>query len=67
MRGRTVIAITHRLSTVRQFDRILVMRSGQLVQDGTPEELAARPGPYRDLVRAGERLRRDSIDELDAA
>jgi ATP-binding cassette subfamily B protein len=67
MRGRTVIAITHRLSTVRQFDRILVMRSGALVQDGAPEELAAQPGPFRDLVRAGKRLRRDSIDELTAA
>jgi ATP-binding cassette subfamily B protein len=67
MRGRTVIAITHRLSTVRQFDRILVIRSGELVQDGPPAELAARVGHYRDLVLAGERLRRDSIDELTAA
>jgi ATP-binding cassette subfamily B protein len=67
MRGRTVIAITHRLSTVRQFDRILVMRSGELVQDGSPGDLAARPGPYRDLVQAGERLRRDGIDALNAA
>jgi ATP-binding cassette subfamily B protein len=67
MRGRTVIAITHRLSAVRRFDRILVIRSGELVQDGTPAELAARPGPYRDLVLAGKRLRRDSIDELTAA
>ena len=67
MRGRTVIAITHRLSTVRQFDRILVMRSGELVQDGTPGDLSARVGPYRDLVQAGERLRRDNIDALNAA
>jgi ATP-binding cassette subfamily B protein len=67
MRGRTVIAITHRLSTVRRFDRILVMRSGELVQDGPRDELAAGPGPYRELVQAGERLRRDSIDELSAA
>jgi ABC-type multidrug transport system fused ATPase/permease subunit len=52
---------------VRRFDRILVIRSGELVQDGTPAELAARPGPYRNLVLAGKRLRRDSIDELTAA
>jgi ABC-type multidrug transport system fused ATPase/permease subunit len=52
---------------VRHFDRILVIRSGKLVQDGAPDELVAQPGPYRDLVRAGERLRRDCIDELDAA
>jgi ATP-binding cassette subfamily B protein len=67
MRGRTVIAITHRLSTVRRFDRILVMRSGELVQDGSPAELAAQPGHYRDLVLAGKRLRRDRIDALSAA
>ena len=67
MRGRTVIAITHRLSTVHQFDRVLVIRSGELVQDGTAAELAARPGAYRNLMLAGERLARDSIDELDAA
>jgi ATP-binding cassette subfamily B protein len=67
MRGRTVIAITHRLSTVNQFDRILVMQAGTLVQDGTPAELASRPGPFRDLLRAGERLGRDGVDELHAA
>jgi ATP-binding cassette subfamily B protein len=67
MRGRTVLAITHRLSTVNRFDRILVMRSGELVQDGAPADLADRPGPYRDLVGAGARLVRDDIDELHAA
>jgi ATP-binding cassette, subfamily B, bacterial len=67
MRGRTVIAITHRLSTVRRFDRVLVIQSGALVQDGTPAELASRPGLYHDLVLAGDRLARDSIDELHAA
>jgi ATP-binding cassette subfamily B protein len=51
MRGRTVIAIAHRLSTLRAFDRILVMRDGRIVQDGTPEELMRSGGPYRDLVR----------------
>ncbi|HWE18617.1 MAG TPA: ABC transporter ATP-binding protein [Hyphomicrobiaceae bacterium] len=65
MRGRTVIAITHRLPTVEQFDRIIVMQSGVLVQDGAPAELATRPGPYRDLLLAGERRRR--ADTLHAA
>jgi ATP-binding cassette subfamily B protein len=65
MRGRTVIAITHRLSTVEKFDRILVIQSGELVQDGAPAELAARPGAYRDLLQAGER--RSRADALDAA
>jgi ATP-binding cassette, subfamily B, bacterial len=67
MRGRTVIAITHRLTTVRQFDRILVMQSGTLVQDGAPGELATRAGPYRDLLLAGERLRGRGAGTLHAA
>jgi ATP-binding cassette subfamily B protein len=50
MRGRTVIAIAHRLSTLRSFDRIIVMDHGRIVDDGAPDELAARPGPYRDLL-----------------
>jgi ATP-binding cassette, subfamily B, bacterial len=52
MRGRTVIAIAHRLSTLRNFDRIVVMDAGEVIDDGAPEELAHRPGPYRDLLRA---------------
>jgi ATP-binding cassette subfamily B protein len=51
MRGRTVIAIAHRLSTLRNFDRIVVMDAGRVVDDGSPEELASRPGPYRNLLR----------------
>ena len=49
--GRTVIAVAHRLSTLRDFDRILVMESGRIIDQGTPEELAARPGPYLELLR----------------
>ena len=51
MHGRTVIAIAHRLSTLRSFDRIIVMEQGRIVDDGSPDELAARPGPYRELLR----------------
>jgi ATP-binding cassette subfamily B protein len=50
MRGRTVIAIAHRLSTVNNFDRIVVLRAGQVLQDGPPDELMAREGLYRSLV-----------------
>ena len=50
MHGRTVIAIAHRLSTLRNFDRIVVMEAGRVVEDGPPATLAARPGPYRDLL-----------------
>src|SRR4051794_40425571 len=38
-RGRTVIAIAHRLSTVRHFDRVVVLQSGHVVQDGPPDQL----------------------------
>jgi ATP-binding cassette subfamily B protein len=51
MHGRTVIAIAHRLSTLRSFDRIIVMDEGHIIDDGTPGELAGRPGPYRELLR----------------
>jgi ATP-binding cassette, subfamily B, bacterial len=51
MAGRTVIAIAHRLSTLQSFDRIIVMDKGRIVDDGSPEALATRPGPYRDLLR----------------
>ncbi len=51
MAGRTVIAIAHRLSTLSNFDRIVVLQAGRIVQDGAPDELLRRRGPYRDLVR----------------
>jgi ATP-binding cassette, subfamily B, bacterial len=50
MRGRTVIAIAHRLSTVRNFDRIVVMQEGQIVEDGSPDHLMRRNGRYRELI-----------------
>jgi ATP-binding cassette subfamily B protein len=48
--GRSVIAVAHRLSTLRDFDRIVVMEAGRIVDQGAPDELAHRPGPYRDLL-----------------
>ncbi len=51
MRNRTVIAIAHRLSTVRTFDRIIVLHAGRIVQDGSPSQLMRREGLYRDLLR----------------
>jgi ATP-binding cassette subfamily B protein len=57
MRGRTVIAIAHRLSTVRNFDRIVVLQAGEVIQDGAPDLLMRREGLYRHLVqREMERL-----------
>ncbi len=51
MNGRTVIAIAHRLSTVRNFDRIVVLQTGEVVQDGPPDLLMRREGVYRQLVQ----------------
>ena len=51
MQGRTVIAIAHRLSTVRNFDRIVLLQAGQVVQDGPPDRLARDNGLYRSLVQ----------------
>jgi ATP-binding cassette subfamily B protein len=51
MKRRTVIAIAHRLSTVRNFDRIIVLQAGQVVQDGPPDILVRNEGVYRELVQ----------------
>ena len=51
-RGRTVIVIAHRLSTVRNAETILVMESGRIVESGTWEELIQRPGPFNALHQA---------------
>jgi ATP-binding cassette, subfamily B, bacterial len=50
MKGRTVIAVAHRLSTLRDFDRIVVLHRGRIAQDGAPRELEQAPGLYRDLL-----------------
>lgn len=48
--GKTLLVIAHRLSTVRNADRILVVDDGLIVQSGTHEELTASAGIYRDMV-----------------
>jgi ABC-type multidrug transport system fused ATPase/permease subunit len=47
--GRTALIIAHRLSTVAIADRVLVLRSGRVIEDGTPAELMDGTGEYADL------------------
>jgi ATP-binding cassette subfamily B protein len=51
-RGRTSFVIAHRLSTIRDADMILVMESGQIVEQGTHSELLQAGGPYARLYAA---------------
>jgi ATP-binding cassette, subfamily B, bacterial len=51
MRGRTVIAIAHRLATLRHFDRLVLLKAGRIIEDGPPDRLMQAQGPYRELIR----------------
>jgi ATP-binding cassette subfamily B protein len=51
MRGRTVVVIAHRLSTVQGADRILVLEGGRIVEEGSHAVLMGKGGRYRDLCQ----------------
>ena len=49
MNGKTVIAVAHRLSTLREMDRIIVLEQGKIIEDGTHESLKDAGGTYAKL------------------
>ena len=51
MRGRTVLVIAHRLSTVKSADMVAAVSDGQIAESGTHNELLGRDGIYTALVR----------------
>ena len=49
MQGRTSFIVAHRLSTIREADMILVMKDGNIIEQGTHEELLEKNGFYKEL------------------
>lgn len=50
-KGKTVLIIAHRLSTVKQADHIVVLRQGQCIEQGNHQTLVAKKGAYYHLVK----------------
>ena len=57
MKGRTTFVIAHRLSTLRNADRLFVLEKGKNVESGTHEELMAKKGVYHNLLK----IQRDAL------
>jgi ATP-binding cassette subfamily B protein len=58
-RGRTVLAVAHRLSTIAAFDRVLVLDRGCIIEDGSPQQLLGEHGPFARMWR----LQAESLEQ----
>ena len=56
VKGRTVIVIAHRLKTIKDADRIIVLNNGEIQEEGTHDELIRRQGLYSHLWEIQERI-----------
>ena len=65
MRGRTAVVIAHRLSTVRHADRIIVLRDGQIIEEGNHRSLLAAGGHYAELYNTY--FRHQSLEYIEQA
>jgi ATP-binding cassette, subfamily B, bacterial len=61
---RTAIVIAHRLSTIKQADRIIVLRQGEIIEEGNHDALMARSGHYAELYNTY--FRHQSLEYINA-
>jgi ATP-binding cassette subfamily B protein len=64
MRGRTTVLIAHRMSTVQKADRIVVLREGEIVEQGTHEELMRGGGYYQKVLELQRMTAAESMTEV---
>ena len=64
VQGRTTIAIAHRLSTLRKADRLIVLDRGQIIEEGSHDELMIKNGTYRRMVET--QARQEAEDKASA-
>ena len=62
VKGRTTIAIAHRLSTLRKADRLIVLDKGEVIEEGGHDQLMALQGVYRRMYDTQARQAMDAVD-----